>query len=175
MAKVPFTKLNKIKSIPAKKFFIDGVEIIVEQYLPLSAKLDLIQTVIELSGDGEEGFYNIVKLQTYYTLEAIKAYTNITFTEKQQEDPQKLYDAVVINGLWEKVVKNIPEEEQDYVWRNILSMAREVTDYNHSALGILKAIQSDYGEMNYNIEELPSKISKPENLQLVMDVVKKLD
>jgi hypothetical protein len=30
MAKVSFSKLNKIKSIPAKKFFIDGVEIIVE-------------------------------------------------------------------------------------------------------------------------------------------------
>ena len=57
MAKVPFTKLNTIKSIPAQEINFSNQKIIVEQYLPLSQKLDLIQTVIELSGNGEEGFF----------------------------------------------------------------------------------------------------------------------
>ena len=77
MAKVPFTKLNTIKSIPAQEICFSNQKIIVEQYLPLSQKLNLIQTVIELSGSGEEGFFNIVKLKTFYTIEMIKAYTNI--------------------------------------------------------------------------------------------------
>ena len=167
MAKVPFSKLNKIKSISAKSFFIDGIEVIVEQYLPLSAKLQLIQDVIELSGNGEEGFFNVVKLQTFYTIEMIKAYTNITFTEKQQEDPAKLYDNIVINGLWTKIAENIPNDEQEYMWGNVLNLAREVTNYNHSALGILKTITNDYNENQLNLEELNSKINNPEILKLL--------
>ena len=61
MAKVSFTKLNKIKSIPAKTITIADAEVVVTQYLPLEEKLNLIQSVIEQSGNGEEGFYNIVK------------------------------------------------------------------------------------------------------------------
>ena len=170
MAKVPFTKLNKIKSIPAKSFFIDGIEVIVEQYLPLSAKLQLIQDVIELSGSGEEGFFNIVKLQTFYTIEMIKAYTNITFTEKQQEDPAKLYDNIATNDLWIKVAENIPDDEKKYIWDNILNLAREVTNYNHSALGILKVITNDYNESNLNLEELNAKINNPKVLELLQNV-----
>lgn len=175
MAKVPFTKLNTIKSIPAQEICFSNQKIIVEQYLPLSQKLNLIQTVIELSGSGEEGFFNIVKLKTFYTIEMIKAYTNISFTEKQQEDPAKLYDAIVMNGVWEGIIESIPQEERDEVWGNILTLAREVTEFNHSALGILKTIRNDYSELTYDIEGLTTKLAKPENLQLVKDVIEKLD
>ena len=175
MAKVPFTKLNTIKSIPAQEISFSNQKIIVEQYLPLSQKLDLIQTVIELSGSGEEGFFNIVKLKTFYTIEMLKAYTNISFTEKQQEDPAKLYDAIVMNGVWEGIIESIPQEERDEVWGNILTLAREVTEFNHSALGILKTIRNDYSELTYDIEGLTTKLAKPENLQLVKDVIEKLD
>ena len=58
MAKIAFSKLNKIKSIPAKTIIIADTEVVVMQYLPLEEKLNLIQTIINLSGNGEEGFYN---------------------------------------------------------------------------------------------------------------------
>ena len=177
MAKVPFTKLNKIKTIPAEKIFIEGIEIIVEQYLPLSAKLQLIQDVIELSGNGEEGFFNIVKLQTFYTIEMIKAYTNITFTEKQQEDPAKLYDNIVLNKIWEKIVEKIPTEEQDYIWGNILNLAREVTNYNHSALGILKMLKNEYGEESFSIDkigEMLNRLDNQEDLQIIKTAINQM-
>jgi hypothetical protein len=47
MAKVSFTKLNKIKLIPAVSYSFGEVEVEVEQYLPLEKKLDLIIAVIE--------------------------------------------------------------------------------------------------------------------------------
>ena len=174
MAKVPFTKLNTIKSIPAQEINFNNQKIIVEQYLPLSQKLDLIQTVIELSGSGEEGFFNIVKLKTFYTIEMLKAYTNISLTEKQQEDPAKLYDAIVMNGIWEGVIESIPQEERDEIWGNILTLAREVTEYNHSALGILKAITTDYDNMNLDIEAINKEINNPKTLELLKDVVSKM-
>ena len=174
MAKVPFTKLSTIKSIPVKEINFNNQKIMVEQYLPLSQKLDLIQTVIELSGDGEEGFFNIVKLKTFYTIEMLKAYTNISLTEKQQEDPAKLYDAIVMNGIWEGVIESIPQEERDEIWGNILTLAREVTEYNHSALGILKTItSSDYENLNLEADSIREKIADPENLKLLKAILDK--
>jgi hypothetical protein len=47
MAKVSFTKLNKVKSLPVVKINLEDQEILVEQYLPLEDKVDLIASVIE--------------------------------------------------------------------------------------------------------------------------------
>lgn len=174
MPKVAFSKLNKIKSISAETVSIADAEVTVTQYLPLAEKLDLIQAVIEQSGNGEEGFYNIVKLDTYYKIEMLKAYTNISFTEKQLEDIPKLYDAIVMNGIWDVIAKAIPQEEQDYVWGNILTMAREVTEYNRSALGILKIINTDYSNLSLDSEQIKNNIADPENLKLLKTIVDKM-
>lgn len=176
MAKVSFTKLNTTKSIAAQEINFNNQKIMVEQYLPLSQKLDLIQTVIELSGSGEEGFFNIVKLKTFYTIEMLKAYTNISFTEKQQEDPAKLYDAIVMNDV-ERVIESIPQEERDEVWGNILTLAREVTEYNHSALGILKLLKQDYSDENFaldKINEMLTRLDDSNDLEIIKTAVDKM-
>lgn len=170
MAKIAFSKLNKIKSIPAKTIIIADAEVVVAQYLPLDEKLNLIQSVIEQSGNGEEGFYNIVKLQTYYTIEMIRAYTNISFTEKQLEDTPKLYDAIVMNNIWEQISFTIPSKEKEFIWDNLLNLAREITDYNHSALGVLKAVKDDYGNEAFSLDkinEMLTKMQNPEEMKLV--------
>lgn len=164
MAKVNFTKLNKIKSLPVVEISIDDQKILVEQYLPLEDKVNLITSVIEQSGNGEEGFFNIVKLEAYYIIEMLKAYTNISFTEKQLEDTTKLYDAIRLNDVWAAVEDAIPESEKEYIWNNTLAMAREVTTYNNSVLGVLKAISSDREALNFDITELVDKIKDPEAL-----------
>ena len=164
MAKVNFTKLNKIKSLPVKEISIDDQKILVEQYLPLEEKVNLITSVIEQSGNGEEGFFNIIKLDAYYIIEMLKAYTNISFTEKQLEDTTKLYDAIRLNDVWAAVEDAIPESEREYIWNNTLAMAREVTTYNNSVLGVLKAISSDREALNFDITELVDKIKDPEAL-----------
>ena len=163
MAKISFTKLNKIKSIPAKTITIADAEVVVAQYLPLEEKLTLIQSVIEQSGNNEEGFYNIIKLRTYYTIEMLKAYTNISFTEKQLEDIPKLYDAIIMNHIWEQVSEVIPDDELDYIWDNLRKLAREITDYNHSALGIMKAIKQDYGDEAFSLDKINEMLAKMEN------------
>jgi hypothetical protein len=47
MAKIAFSKLNKIKSLPAVEIYVDGQLVLVEQYLPLEEKVNLITSVIE--------------------------------------------------------------------------------------------------------------------------------
>lgn len=173
MAKIAFSKLNKIKSLPVREISIDDQKILVEQYLPLEEKVNLITSVIEQSGNGEEGFFNIVKLEAYYIIEMIRHYTNISFTEKQLEDTTKLYDAIRLNDVWAAVADAIPEVEREYIWNNILALAREITTYNNSVLGILKTISNDRDALNFNVEDIMNKLNDPEALALLKGMVQK--
>lgn len=174
MVKVSLTKLNKIKSLDPIDIKIGEETISVVQYLPLEKKLAIMQNIIEQAGNNEEGFYNIVKLTVFYTIEMLRVYTNISFTEKQLEDPQKLYDIIVLNNIWETVKDSIPEKERDYIWDNTCALAREITEYNHSALGILKLMSDDYENLNFDVQEITEKLSDRTNLDLVRNLLTKL-
>ena len=174
MAKVSFTKLNKIKSLEPIDIKIGEETISVVQYLPLEKKLTIMQNIIEQAGNNEEGFYNIVKLTVFYTIEMLRAYTNISFTEKQLEEPQKLYDIIVLNNIWNEVKKVIPQSELTDMWENTCALAREITNYNHSALGILNLVSNDYDNLNLDVKEMTEKLSDRTNLTLIKDLLTKL-
>ena len=174
MAKVSFTKLNKIKFLEPIDIKIGEETISVVQYLPLEKKLAIMQNIIEQAGNNEEGFYNIVKLTVFYTIEMLRAYTNISFTEKQLEEPQKLYDIIVLNNIWNEVKKAIPQSELTDIWENTCALAREITDYNHSALGILNLVSNDYDNLNLDVKEMTEKLSDRTNLTLIKDLLTKL-
>lgn len=173
MAKVSFNKLNKIKSMEPIITTIGDQTVEVKQYLPLEDKVELITSVIEQSGNGEEGFFNIVKLEAYYIIEMIKAYTNISFTEKQLEDTTKLYDAIRLNDVWAAVADIIPEVERDYVWNNILALAREITTYNNSILGVLKAVSNDKEALSFDVSSIMNELKDPEAITLLKSLVDK--
>ena len=176
MAKISLTKLNKIKSLEPIDIKIGEETISVVQYLPLEKKLTVIQNIIQQAGNNEEGFYNIVKLTVFYTIEMLRAYTNISFTEKQLEDPQKLYDIIILNKIWDTIKQSIPEDEVNYIWENTCALAREITDYNHSALGILKLAKEDYSDLELDVNDLTNTLTQSENnLNLVKSLLTKLD
>jgi len=56
------------------------------------------------------------------------------------EDTPKLFDAIELNDVWVFVEDNIPQKEREYIWNTILALAREITTYNNSVLGLIKAI-----------------------------------
>ena len=169
MAKLAFSKLNKIKNWEPITVNHMNNELIIKQYLPLADKVQLITNVIEQSGD-EVGFFNIVKLEAFYRIEMVKAYTNISFTEKQLEDPTKLYDALILNDIWSLIEDNIPQIERKYIWNNILELAKEITTYSSSVLGILKAISQDYDNISLDINALVNKLTNPEALAVAKEL-----
>ena len=171
MAKVAFNKLNKVKSLPVKTINIEGQALEIKQYLPLSEKMNLIISVIDQSGNGEEGFFNIVKLDAYYRIEMVQAYTNISFTDKQLEDTTKLYDTFELNGLWQEISSVIPESEQKYIWSNIIEMAKQVTSYNSSALGIMKTLVQNKENMAFDITDLMNQINDPNALSTLKEIL----
>lgn len=173
MAKLSFTKLglkpnNEIVNIPFGEQIIE-----VKQYLPVEEKLDLISRVLELSHDSNN-FSNPVKVDVYTMLEIIDKYTNITFTDKQKENPTKLYDLIIGNGLAAAVVNAIPVAEYEVLTDAINRTIKSVYKYQNSVLGILDSITTDYSNLNLDADEIRKKIGDPENLALLKDIMTKL-
>ena len=178
MAKVPFSKLQaSVNGCDACVSYMNrsGEEIKyeVKHYLPFKEKLELVSNIINKSID-DNGFYNPMRVKMNMVLEVTYAYTNLSFTEKMREDPFKLYDILVSTGIFADIVNVIREKDwteiQDSVWATI----KNIYDYKNSAMGILDVISSDYSNLNLDALDIQQKISDPENLALLKNVLTKL-
>ena len=173
MAKVSFTKLGLKKNEDVGILHINEQDIEVKQYLPVNEKLELISSVINSAAD-ENNFSNPVKENVFLTLEILYHYTNINFTDKQKEDPVKLYDLVVSSGLVNKVTDLIPEEELDEVINGVAQSVKAIYTYKNSVLGILESISQDYSALNLDATEIQQKLADPDNMALLKQVLTKL-
>ena len=173
MAKVSFTKLGLKKNEEVGILHINEQIIEIKQYLPINEKLELISSVINSAAD-ENNFSNPVKENVFLTLEILYHYTNINFTDKQKEDPVKLYDLVVSSGLVNKITDLIPEEELDEVINGLAQSVKAIYTYRNSALGILESISQDYSALNLEATEIQQKLADPDNMALLKQVLTKL-
>lgn len=173
MAKVSLTKLGLKVNQDVKNIEFNEQTIEVKQYLSINEKLELISSVINSAAD-ENNFSNPVKENVFLTLEILYHYTNINFTDKQKEDPVKLYDLVVSSGLVNKVTDLIPEEELDEVINGVAQSVKAIYAYRNSVLGILESISQDYSALNLDATEIQQKLADPDNMALLKQVLTKL-
>lgn len=173
MAKVSFTKLGlktnqEIRCIECNEQIIE-----VKQYLPINDKLELISNVINASHD-DNNFANPVKVSVFTALEIAYSYTNINFTDKQKEDPTKLYDMLTSSGLMSLIFDTIPENELGIVFNGVKDSVEAVYTYRNSVLGILESISADYSQLNFDAEEIQKKLGDPNNMAFLKEVLAKL-
>ena len=173
MAKVSLTKLGLKVNQNVKNIEFNEQIIEVKQYLPINEKLELISSVINSAAD-ENNFSNPVKENVFLTLEILYHYTNINFTDKQKEDPVKLYDLVVSSGLVNKITDLIPEEELDEVINGVAQSVKAIYTYRNSILGILESISKDYSNLDLDATEIQEKLANPENMAFLKQVLTKL-
>lgn len=173
MAKVSFTKLGLSKNQDVKVVEFNGQGIEVKQYLSVNDKLQLISDVINASAD-DNNFANPVKVSVFTTLMILENYTNINFTDKQKEDPAKLYDLVISGGLVKEVINAIPEEEYNEILCGVADSIEAVYTYRNSAMGILDTISADYSALRLDAENIHSQIADPENIALLKSIMTKL-
>ena len=174
MAKVAFSKLGLKKKTPeVKTVKINDVDVEVKQYLPVEEKLQLISNVLNNAVD-DMSFLNPVKLDVYTNLEIVYFYTNLTFTDKQKEDPQKFYDLLEENDVFLTVIQSMDADE----YRDLVGWVQDTVDsytkYKDSALGILEAVSADYSNLDLEATDIQKKIADPDNLTLLKDVMTKL-
>lgn len=174
MSKVAFSKLSLSKNTSVKEVEWKDQKIEVKQYLPVGDKLDLISRIVNYSAD-DHVFYNPCKVEIFELIEIILAYTNLNLTDKQQEDILKLYDLFVSSGFADVIKDAIPEEEINYLDDGIWSTIKEIYRYRDSFMGVMEQTQSSYKDLDQEVTDIENKISNPENLTLLKDVVTKLN
>ena len=143
MAKVSFTnlKLKVNTEVNTFQFGENKTKIEVLKYLPIEDKNDLIH--IALQNAEEDGIYNDILLEMYFNLYIIYFYTNINFTDKQKEDPAKLYDQMQSNGLITSVIEAMDNDE----YANLLTSLEVIRDanltYKNTAGAVLQSVIQD--------------------------------
>ena len=173
MAKLPFTKLSLKNDNQAINILHNEQNIEVKQYLPITTKMDMVTEIINNSID-ENNFFNPIKLSLYTELGIIENYTNISFTDKQKEDIFKLYDLLKGNKIIEKVINVIPEAEYKNLIDTINKSIESIYNYKNSVMGILETVSTDYSNLDLNISKIREKLSDPNNMTFLKDVLTKL-
>ena len=178
MAKIPFSKLDLKVNTSEQVIHItnskgEAISFEVKNYLPVKEKMDLVSRIINQSTD-DNGFYNPMRVKLYTTLEVVYAYTNLTFTPKQKEDPFKLYDLLVSTGLYNDITNHICAEDLVELEGSIWDTIKSIYNYRNSVMGILENISADYSNLNLDATEIQSKLADPNNMALLRDVLTKL-
>lgn len=178
MAKVPFSKLDvKINGSDCINTYYNSkgeeVQYEVKQYLPLREKIDLVQKVINQSVD-DNGFYNPMRVKLYLVLEVVYAYTNLSFTAKQKEDPFKLYDLLVSTGIFYEIVDRIREKDWSEIQENVWKTIENIYTYRNSVMGILENISADYSGLSLEASEIQKKLAEGDGIDFLQEVMAKM-
>lgn len=123
-----------------KKFTFNDKEIEVKQYLPATDKIDILEMVIQEADSGT--VVNTFAIDCLFHLYIVYEYTNITFTEKQKEDPYALYDALESTGLIDQVVLNMKVEEYNELKTALDDILNKYAVYRNSVRGSLEQLQA---------------------------------
>lgn len=173
MAQISFTKLGLKPNTEIINISFNEQVIEVKQYLPIDQKLEALTNILNMSAD-DIGYYNPAKLSLFLILELVYRYTNIKFTDKQKEDPKKLYDQLVGSGLFNEIKKVIPEDEINWFFSFVNSSMDQIYKYRDSVYGILDALKTDYSDLELDINKLRERLADTTDLSTLKEVLDKL-
>lgn len=175
MAKVTFSKLGLKVNQEVKTLEWNGQNIEIKQYLPIADKFDFItQVLMHCQDTDNNNFMSISKMVMYFSIYTIIYYTNINITDKLKEEPAKLYDLIVSTGLMTQIRENIDETELLTLFNWCKETCEHLYQYRNSIYAILDAMNTDYENLNLDIEALEEQAKNVEGLDTVKQVLTKL-
>ena len=116
---------------------------------------------------GEDRVYNPLKIEVFFHLNLIYLYTNINFTDKQKENPEKLYDILQSNKIIDAVVEAIPREEFCDLYDTLCETRDAYIEWNQSAAGMLSIIVDDLPKKAAAASELLSNFNTEDYKEVI--------
>lgn len=144
----------------------NNVSVEILKYLPVNEKYNLIE--ITLQKAYENGIYNPVKLDMYFALNLVYLYSNISFTDKQREDEEKLYDTLQSNGILDKIIDAINDDEYNNLYTMLVETEDKYIAYHKSIAGMINEISEIVARNSDTLNEITEKFD-PNKLQNVLD------
>lgn len=175
--KTTFTKLGlKAKKVAASCQINDNISLEIRQYLPIDEKANLIQFIVNHALDQMTGCFSPVRVEVYFSIAVCKWYAGITFTDKQMAEVSKTYDLLEENGVIDKIISAIPENEINFMNELVNDTIDDIARYNSSAAGIIQAMSANADGLDNQITEILDKVKNGENMEtlsVIKDVVGK--
>lgn len=134
--KVSYTNMKLKVNTQVNTFEFAGQKIDVLKYLPARDKYDLLMVTLQKAT--EQGAYNDFLVSTYFELNLVYMYTNISFTEKQREDEFKLYDTLKSNGFFNLFYQALNEDEYNELFASLNALRKDTIAYKLSMSSVLK-------------------------------------
>ena len=144
----------------------NGVSVEILKYLPIKEKYNLIENTLQNSY--ENGIYNPVKLDMHFALNLIYAYSNISFTDKQKEDEEKLYDTLQSNGIMDKIIDTIEDDEYNNIYTMLVETEDKYYNYRKTIAGMLNEFSQSLNEKSELLKEIAETFD-PNQFQNVLD------
>jgi len=144
----------------------NNVSIEILKYLPIEEKSNLIE--ITLQKAFENGIYNPIKLDMYFSLYLVYLYSNFSFTDKQREDEEKLYDTLKSNGILDKIIDAIDDNEYNDLYTMLVETEDKKMEYRKSLIGLVNELANSVSENADALKEIADKF-QPEKFQNVID------
>lgn len=175
--KTTFTKLGlKAKKVATSCQINDNISLEIRQYLPIDEKANLIQFIVNHALDQMTGCFSPVRVEVYFSIAVCKWYAGITFTDKQMAEVSKTYDLLEENGVIDKIISVIPENEINFMNELVNDTIDDIARYNSSAAGIIQAMSANADGLDNQITEILDKVKNGENMEtlsVIKDVVGK--
>lgn len=169
MAKITYASMKLKVNEDVKTIDVNGNSVEVLQYLPVDDKYSLINITLQKAKEG--AIYNPLKKDMFFHLHLIYMYTNISFTDKQREDESKLYDTLVSNGVLDKIIEAIPENEFNLLYSYLNDQEQEILKFRNTVGGaIAEVIQN----LPIQAEEMQKIVDNfdPQKFQNVLNFAK---
>ena len=170
MASVNLKKLITIKKLDPIVKTINEQEVVIQQYVPITKQAEAINKVLGYVFD-EERVFSPVRYEIYALLAAIEVFTNINITDAMWEKADETYDHMVLNGI-DKILDDVK------TYQNFQILLKEcintLDNHNHSALGTVRAMATDYDNTKFNVDELMRQLTDDNQVGLVKEVLDKM-
>lgn len=143
----------------------DDSSIRVLQYLPVDGKSSLIQYVVSIAFDEMTGCFSPIRVDIAYSIGLMRAYCGIHFEE--DANIVEAYDFLEKNGILDKVVAAIPEDERVYMEKLVNETIEDIVKYNHSFAGMVQMMKSDAEGLDASIKKILEQVRNKEGLEVL--------
>ena len=162
-------ELTKILEVNEPKVIdFEGIKVEIKQYLPIEEKRIIIELVVQNSLIYEE-YKKLNRIdgavrEVMFGYLIVKHYTNINL----MNDPFEMYDTLVVTGLYDEIINNIPELEFGSLLNLLNDRMEEEFRLSELELSIGHKLEDTLGVLNRKMAEAIETITKFDPSQLQM-------
>lgn len=146
---------------------VPGVTIEVSQYLPIEEKAALVQEVVNASIDEQTGCFSPVRVNVYFAIGMLIHYCKMSF---EDENIIEAYDLLEQNGVIDKVLAAIPDEERGFIETLVNDTIEDISRYNSSLAGMISAMSDNANNLDGTISDILEKIKNREGMEMLAEI-----